>query len=151
MGGDFSQKALTKFFGQIYRRLFYMGRLMIRTCQGRKGFQLHFPAIWTMQIWKSSPSSGIFTWQNPDHSIELRKDVSLRLIVKRFQRLCYVYFFTCLPWHLEYSFFIWKVNTRNRELNLRMTCYLHNMTHHFFFFNILSGDLHFDVLIIGLC
>ena len=42
---------------------------------------------------------GIFTWRESlGHSIELRRDLSLRLIAKRFQRLFHVQFPSCWRW-----------------------------------------------------
>ena len=43
-------------FGQIYGGCFTW-RLMIRSCKGGgKVSQVHFPVIWTLQIWEFSPA-----------------------------------------------------------------------------------------------
>ena len=55
---------------------------------------------------------GILTWRkNSDQSIELLKELTLRLvIIKRFQRSCHHQFYSCWPWP---SNIIWKVNITN--------------------------------------
>ena len=129
----------------IWNILIRHNNLMIRPCQRQgRGSQKHFPVIWTLLIWNFC-HGGIFTWrQSPDYSVELWKDLSLRLLVKSFQIKC----------HVQFPSF--QVNIRNRGLNLKnafCTLCLWEWGFHavpLFFFNIF-GDLHFDALILGLC
>ena len=65
-------------------------------------------------LWGSN-HGGIFTWrQSPEHSIALWKDLSLKLIVTRFQRFSFPHIEADLGYCI-----IWKVSTKNRGLNLR--------------------------------
>ena len=99
-------------------------KLMINPCQGGRGSFINaFASNWNTVNLKIFPNhGGIFTWRwwSLDHSIELWKDLFLKLIVKRGQRLCRVQFSSCDP-ELGYWYIIWTVNTRKRELNLKNT------------------------------
>ena len=77
------------------------------------------------------------------------------LMVKRFRRLSQVSFSS--HWRdLDYWYIIWKVNTTNRGLNLKnnfWTLCLWGWSFRVksvFFFKKYTGDLFFDVLLIGL-
>ena len=109
MGGLFFRWG-TNLFGQIY---------------GGRGVALHgriIDHIYTkgMGSFKNAFSSSLNTINLnifPKHS-GISKDLSLRLIVTSFQMLCHVQFPSCWPWSIRYWHIIWKVNTRNRGLNL---------------------------------
>ena len=91
--------------------------------------------------------------RNPDHCIELWKNLSLKLIIRGFKD--YIMFsFPLLTWLIDIS--LGEMNTRNRELNLKLYCtlYLRGWRFHAkpaFFINIFGDELHFDAMIIGLC
>ena len=105
---------------------------------------MYFAVIWTLNL-KIFPNHGrIFTWrQSSDHSIELWKHSSLKLIVESSRGFKIV---TC---YMRYWCIILKFNTRNRMWNLKNTlctqC-LYRWRFHaksVFFFDIFSGDMHF--------
>ena len=148
----FFQKRLfmgDQLFRQIYGRLFDMGGLMIRLCQVefcRFSFQLS-------ELNFTQPWRDIHLKINPWPLYRIMERFILWLIVKRFQRLCSFQFPSCWSW--PGALICWKVNTVNRWLNFKNTfCKLCLLERGFrakpvFFFNIFSGNLHFDTLIIG--
>ena len=92
-GDFFLKKALHggNFFGQIYAEMFYMGANDQIMQGGRTSFKnVFFSNLNTMnlKIFHSQTHLKI----NPYESIELFKDLSLRLMVKRFQRSSQVQF-----------------------------------------------------------
>ena len=104
---------LVKFVGSYYT----LGK-MIRSCHGRKErFKNLFPSIssehcksknFPQPWWKTHLKI------NSNQCIQLWKDLSLRLMAKRFQRLSQVHFPSCCPWPGVLTF-----NTTNSELNLK--------------------------------
>ena len=91
--------------------------------------------------------------RNPDHCIELWKKLFLNLIVRGFKD-CIMFSSPLLTWLIDIS--LGEMNTRNRELNLKLHCTLCLRGWRFhakpaFFINIFGDDLHFDAMIIGLC
>ena len=118
---------------------------MIRSFQGEgesHKWKKHFPVIQALQI---------FIWRlNLDHSIHLWKDLSLSLIVKRFQKLlCSVSLRSTLTWCVDILFekstpetgeWIWKTS---------FALCLWGWGFHakpVFFFNIFTGDPHYALI-----
>ena len=107
-----------------------------------------FPIIWTLNPSIFPNHDGKFTFTlSPDHSIELWKDLSLRVIVKRFQRFsCLVSFMLTVTWGIDIF--------ENSRQNLKKTlCTLPRevgISCKVCLFYILSDDWLFDALIVGL-
>ena len=146
-GGNFF---LAKFLGG----LLYIGGTVDRITP-KEGIVLlmHFPVIWTMQIWKFSP------WRLrrliPDQCTEFWKDLFLRLIDKGF-KCCFMFSYPHVDPDLGYWYIIWKVNTRNKGLNWKIP-FAHyasgdvdSIQSLYSFLISWSGHLHFDGLIIEL-
>ena len=82
-----------------------------------------------MPRWERSSINDKCVFQESEHcksslegSIKLWKDLSSKLIVKRFQKLHHVQFpFPIVDSFLGYLYIIWKVNTKNRRMNLKNT------------------------------
>ena len=109
----------------LWRVLFYMEELMIRSCWSGGG-KFYKCILQQPKHCKSDKSEnvpfhpGIYTWRSSsDQSIELWKDLSFRLVVKRFQRLRHVQVPFIIDTELDYWHIIWKVVTTNRGLNLK--------------------------------
>ena len=114
----------TNFFGQIYGgRVVLHGGLMIRSCQGEwKVPQAHLPLIWTLKTWKFSPTMVGYTLEdNVLISVEFLKDLTLKLIVKRFQRSSHVQFSSCWPVAKYYMWIIvcsTKLNVKSSHFSV---------------------------------
>ena len=87
-GGTFLQKMLfmddKPFRENLWGGRSTWGDKWLHYAKGRGVSQMHFPVIWTLEIWKFSQSM-------------VEKDLSLRLIVNKFQ-MCHVHFHSCLAY-----------------------------------------------------
>ena len=90
--------------------------------RGGKVSQKHFPVKWALQIWMF-----FWPWWDKHKSIELWKDLSLRLMFKSFLRLSQVLFPSCWPWPwLLIYISIQKLTSQIGGLNLKNV--LHTMS-----------------------
>ena len=134
MGEIFSKKSFWwgALLEEIYGKgLLHMMRLVIRSCQGRESFIKTFSNnLNTVNVFANHV--GIFTWRLSPDQIYARIYPWVNSLEKVFKSFL-MFSFPHVDPELGYWYIIWKVDT---------LCL-------FSFFDIFSGYLHFDVLIIG--
>ena len=121
---------------------------------GRKSFTNTFSSNLSSVNLKNFPGHG--GRHNSNQYLELWKDLFMRLMVKRFQRLSQVLFRSCWTWPRVLIYFLKSKHQKQGNefekhplhtipLGLRISCKAGLLS-----LNIFSGNMFFDIFIIGL-
>ena len=107
---------LARFLKSFLGRLFLIGGLMIRSCQG----------LGVVHKWNAFSSRSNHLKIKPcDRTIKLWKFFPyIQVLIVKKSHVCVMFNFLYIDSHLGYWYIIWKVNIRNTGMNLRNTLFV---------------------------